>query len=75
MASRDNFSQSLAAGGAKVMCMDPKTISGLTPTQISALHLCKHEILAAVCRVYTQVPQKKADAVLKLYLNVPALKK
>ncbi len=75
MASRDKFTQSLAAGGAQIMCMDPKSISGLTAEQISALHACKHEILAAICRVYTQVPQKKADAVLKQYLNFPALKK
>ncbi|MFT3810478.1 MAG: hypothetical protein QM698_11215 [Micropepsaceae bacterium] len=55
--------------------MDPKSIAGLSAEQISALHVCKHEILAAICRVYTQVPQKKADAVLKQYLNFPALKK
>ncbi len=72
MATRHSFTQSLAAGGAKVMCMDPKSISGLSAEQISALHACKHEILAALCRVYMQVPQKKADAILKQYLTFPS---
>lgn len=75
MASRDRFSQSLAAGGAQVMCMDPKSIAGLTPEQISALHVCKHEIMAALCRLYMTVPQKKADAVMKKYLTFPDPKK
>ncbi len=74
MASRERFSQSLAAGGAQVMCMDPKSIAGLTPEQISALHVCKHEIMAALCRLYMSVPQKKADAVMKKYLTFPPVK-
>jgi hypothetical protein len=69
MASRDRFTQSLVAGGAQVMCMDPKSIAGLTPEQISALHACKHEILGSLCRLYMTVPQKKADVILKKYLN------
>lgn len=75
MATRDQFTQSLVAGGAKIMCMDPKSLTGLTPAQISALHACKHEILAALCRVYMTVPQKKADPILKQYLNFPSPKK
>lgn len=51
------------------MCMDPKSIAGLSPEQISALHACKHEILGSLCRLYMTVPQKKADVILKKYLN------
>jgi len=69
MASREKFTQSLVAGGARVMCMDPKSIAGLTSEQISALHACKHEILGSLCRLYMTVPQKKADVILKKYLN------
>ena len=75
MASRERFSQSLVAGGAQAMCMDPKSIAGLSPEQISALHACKHEILGSLCRLYMTVPQKKADAVLKKYLTFPDPKK
>lgn len=69
--ANDRFTQSLAAGGAQIMCMDPGDIAGLSPEQIAALHACKHEVLASICRVYMTVPQGRADQVLKKFLNFP----
>jgi hypothetical protein len=71
MAKKQRFTESLAAGGATIMCMDPHDIAGLTPEQISAMHMCKHEIMAAMCRLYTLMPQERADQVLSKYLNFP----
>jgi hypothetical protein len=39
-------------------------IKGLTSDQLWALHLCKHEMAAAVHRLYPKVAPAKADPLL-----------
>jgi hypothetical protein len=51
----------LAEKLAKIACTDPDDIAELTPEQLSALHMCKHEVLAAVYRLYMVVPPPAAD--------------
>jgi hypothetical protein len=67
MTDHKAFTTSLAARGAKLLCMDPD-IQGLTPEQLNALHLCKHEMLAAICRCYSVVDPPTADRLIKKYL-------
>jgi hypothetical protein len=43
--------------------MDPEVMA-LTQAQQAALHVCKHEMLAAVYRLYEKVPVNVADKVL-----------
>lgn len=58
----------LVARGGRMMCGDPD-IKGLTEAQLNALHLCKHEMLAAMCRLYTKIKPEVADALIKKYLG------
>lgn len=57
----------LATAGAKMFCMDPD-VKDLTFEQLNALHLCKHEILCAIYRVYMHVEPVVADKLIKKYL-------
>lgn len=62
---------SIGARGAKVGCMDPE-LKFMSGEQIQALHVCKHEILAAIYRLYMVVPEEKADVILgKFFSNLP----
>jgi hypothetical protein len=49
--------------GTKFFCMDPEVMA-LTQQQQAALHVCKHEMLAAIYRLYELVPVKTADDIL-----------
>jgi hypothetical protein len=61
----------LAHAGARLLCMAPD-IEQLTPDQVSALHMFKHEVLAAAFRLYTQVPPAFADPILiKFFKQLP----
>ncbi len=71
MATAKPDARSLADAFVKIMCTDP-VIYSLTPEQLAALHVCKHEMLASIYRLYMVVPQKTADQVLKKYFKVPA---
>jgi hypothetical protein len=68
MADNKAHAMTLAARGARVLCADPR-IHQLTPAQLNALHLCKYEMLAAMCRAYAVVPQKEADEIIAEYLG------
>lgn len=71
MASHAQFTKSVAARSALVKCMEPD-VRGLTPEQLSALHVCKHEIAASIYRLYLMLPQDKADPILEKYFaNLP----
>jgi hypothetical protein len=70
MATDKAHTTSLASAFSNIFCTNP-VIHGLTPAQLSALHLCKHEILAAVYRLYMVIPENNADAILKEYVKVP----
>lgn len=49
------------------MCEAPD-VEGLTPEQISAVHMFKHEVLAACYRLYLSVPAEMVDPLLAKYL-------
>jgi hypothetical protein len=55
--------------GAKFFCMDPEVMA-LTQEQQSALHVCKHEILAAIYRLYEKVPVQTADDILVKHFDL-----
>lgn len=64
----EKFGASLAArGGRAPRCRAP-ILKDLTPEQLAALHVCKHEIVAAVFRLYMSVPQDTADQILGNYI-------
>ncbi|WP_143324158.1 hypothetical protein [Caulobacter sp. X] len=66
-----DFSKSAAARASKIFCMDPE-IQAFPERYKNALHMCKHEILAAVYRLYQVVPQADADKVLdKFFTDLP----
>ena len=70
MSTHKNFGRSLAAkGGPIIMCDDPDP--HLTAEQLAALHMCKHEILASIFRLYMTVPQPIADKILSKYIKLP----
>jgi hypothetical protein len=54
--------------GTKFFCMDPEVMA-LTQEQQSALHVCKHEMLAAIYRLYEKVPVQTADDILVKHFN------
>lgn len=68
MAKHDEFKNSVGAAASKLLCMDAE-IEKLTSLQLNALHLCKHEMAAAVHRLYTEVSPKIADPLLKKYFG------
>ena len=70
MATAKPRARNLAESFVSIMCEDP-VIHNLTPVQQSALHVCKHEMLTAIYRLYMVVPQKAADQVLKKYFKLP----
>jgi hypothetical protein len=54
-----------------IFCRDPD-VQDLSPEQLAALHVCKHEIIASVFKVYMVVPQNKADKIFeKFFKDVP----
>lgn len=55
MAKKPNPADALA----HVFCNYPGDTGPLSPKELAALHLCKHEMVAALYRYYTIVPPKK----------------
>ena len=49
------------------MCEAPD-VEDLTPEQIAAVHLFKHEVLAACYRLYLNVPSALIDPLIAKYL-------
>lgn len=57
----------------KMLCANP-TVSHMEPEHIAAMHVFKHEVMAAFHRVYLTVPSKFADPLIGDFLRVlPAL--
>ena len=52
----------------KILCMDP-VVNDLTPEQLAALHVMKHEILSAIHRVYMHIPSEAADTLFSGFVN------
>jgi hypothetical protein len=67
MGETAKFKVSIAARGVKILCQNPP--NGLTEEQLAALHLCKHEVIAAIYRLYMTVPQHIADAIIAPYFQ------
>ncbi|HYD74121.1 MAG TPA: hypothetical protein VEF55_13365 [Candidatus Binatia bacterium] len=63
------FSASLAGRGARIFCGDPDDFADLDPDELNAVHLCKHEMLAAMHRLYDKVEVKTADKLIRKYLG------
>jgi hypothetical protein len=52
---------------ASLKCPAP-SVQGLTPEQQAALHLFKHQCLAALYQLYMVVPASKADPIIEKQL-------
>lgn len=72
MAKHKAFGQSVAARSIGIMCMDPDAIKNLTGEQLAALHVCKHEILASIYRLYMVVDPEVADKLIGEYIKPPS---
>lgn len=55
--------------------MDPDPIKNLTGEQLAALHVCKHEILSSIFRLYMVVDPEVADELIGKYLKPPQVGK
>ncbi|MEQ1818325.1 MAG: hypothetical protein ABL871_06910 [Terricaulis sp.] len=62
------YVESVAVNGAQIRCTDPD-LSKLTADELNLLHLCKHEICASIHRLYVKVGPRKADPILRKYLQ------
>lgn len=62
------FRIKISRAAEKLLCMDP-IIKELSPEQLAALHVMKHEVLAAMHRVYTSVPAEAADKLLESFIQ------
>ena len=71
MARHARFRKSVASSGIHIECMNPEITETLAPEQLSALHVCKHEIIAALFRLYMHVPQDVADELIGPYFKLP----
>ena len=54
---------------ASIRCSAPE-VKDFTAEQLAALHLFKHEVLAATYRLYMEVPQDVADPILKKFFQL-----
>jgi hypothetical protein len=53
---------------SKLLCQSPD-IGKLNPVQLAALHVFKHEFLAAGYRLYEVIPREKANPILVKFLK------
>ena len=67
--------KSVAARSIGILCMDPDPIKNLTGEQLAALHVCKHEILSSIFRLYMVVDPEVADELIGKYLKPPQVGK
>lgn len=68
------FRAQLSRAIQDIECMDP-VVDGLTPEQLAAVHVMKHEVLAAVHRLYMHVPPPSADHLLSGFIGrLPQMK-
>lgn len=64
------FSKTTAHRADKKILCAPAQTSALTQEHLIALHVFKHEMLAAAYRLYLLVPPNLADPVLETYFIV-----
>lgn len=64
------FSKTTAHRADKKILCAPAQTGPLTQEHLTALHLFKHEMLAAAYRLYLKVPPNLADPVLEKYFIV-----
>ena len=67
MDTKESHSKTVAYRAERRILCAPATIRGLTAEQQSDLHLFKHELLAAVHRLYQRVPPNLADPIIGRY--------
>jgi hypothetical protein len=54
---------------AQISCSAPE-VKDFSAEQLAAMHLFKHEVLAATYRLYMEVPQEVADPILKKFFQL-----
>lgn len=64
MARHSMLSVDFAKSVEMIICMDP-VIKDLSPEQLAALHVMKHEVLASLHRLHMSVPAKIADPLIR----------
>ncbi|MDP4540963.1 hypothetical protein Q9K01_15145 [Qipengyuania sp. DY56-A-20] len=62
------FRAKLSRSAERILCMDP-VVEELTPEQLAALHVMKHEVLASIHGVYLHIPAEIADKLLGGFLG------
>lgn len=55
---------------AEIKCLDPD--GDLTPEQIAAIHVMKHEMMSAIHRAYMHVPAARMNEFLKSFITALA---
>ena len=58
----------LSVTAAKMLCQ-AADVKDLTPEQLAALHLLKHEMLASLYRLYTKLNEDVAEPIVKSFLK------
>lgn len=62
------FRAKLSRSVERILCMDP-VVEDLTPEQLAALHVMKHEVLTSIHRTYMHIPAEIADKLLGGFLG------
>jgi hypothetical protein len=62
------YMKSVALSGAGIRCTDPD-LDKLSVDELNVLHLCKHEIIAAIHRLYIHMDIDTADPFLRKYME------
>ncbi len=68
MADPQSRTAKMAESLVNVMCSYPD-LKDLTPEQIAALHVFKHKLLAALHRLYMNVPANLCDPIIDKFLE------
>jgi hypothetical protein len=63
-----HFRAKLSRSVERILCMDP-VVEDLTPEQLAALHVMKHEVLTSIHRVYMYIPAEIADKLFGGFLG------
>lgn len=58
----------LSVTAAKMLCQ-AADVKDLTPEQLAALHVLKHEMLASLYRLYTKLNEDVAEPIVKSFLK------
>jgi hypothetical protein len=60
-------SRKLSYSAAKMRCQGPD-VKDLSPEELAALHVLKHEMLASLYRLYTTMSEEVAEPIVKSFL-------